>query len=205
MNETCTIVVMAKAPLPGYAKTRLIPALGAEGAARLARWLLDRTMDAALDSGLGTVELCAAPDTTHAAIDAWGRRAGVRLAAQGEGDLGVRMARAFDRALAAHARALLIGTDAPRLDAAVLRAAAAALREHDAVFVPAHDGGYALVGLRRRAPALFEGIPWSTPAVMARTRERLREIGLSHAELAPLHDIDEPADLVHLQGLGWTN
>jgi glycosyltransferase A (GT-A) superfamily protein (DUF2064 family) len=185
MNETCTIVVMAKAPLPGYAKTRLIPALGAEGAARLARWLLDRTMDAALDSGLGTVELCAAPDATHAAIDAWGRRAGVRLAAQG--------------------RALLIGTDAPRLDAAVLRAAAAALREHDAVFVPAHDGGYALVGLRRRAPALFEGIPWSTPAVMARTRERLREIGLSHAELAPLHDIDEPADLVHLQGLGWTN
>lgn len=204
MTDGCTIVVMAKAPLPGYAKTRLIPALGAEGAARLAHWLLDRTMAAALASGLGTVELCAAPDTTHAAIDTWGRRAGVRLADQGEGDLGARLARAFDRALAAHGPALLVGTDAPRLDAAVLRSAAAALQTHDAVFVPAHDGGYALVGLRRHAPPLFEGMPWSTPAVMARTRERLCEFGLSHAELAPLHDIDEPADLVHLQGLGWT-
>lgn len=204
MTQSCTIVVLAKAPLPGFAKTRLIPALGADGAARLAKWLLDRALHAALASGLGPVELSAAPDASHAAIAAWGVQPGVRLAVQGEGDLGTRMARACERALATSERVLLIGTDAPLLDAAVLQAAAQALATHDAVFVPAHDGGYALVGLRRAAPTLFEGIPWSTAAVMARTRERLRELGLSHAELAPLHDIDEPADLVHLQGLGWT-
>ncbi|MBX3606700.1 MAG: TIGR04282 family arsenosugar biosynthesis glycosyltransferase [Piscinibacter sp.] len=199
-----TIVVLAKAPQPGYAKTRLIPALGAEGAARLARWLLDRTLQAALASGLGPVELCAAPDVAHPAIAAWGARPGVILATQGDGDLGARMARAFARALAGGGSALLIGTDAPRLDADVLRAAAQALESHDAVFVPAHDGGYALVGLQRPAPALFEGIAWSTPAVMAQTRAALRRLGLTHAELAPLHDIDEPADLAHLEGLGWT-
>ena len=113
------------------------------------------------------------------------------------------MAAALGRALQRHTSALLIGTDAPALDAAVLREAASALQTHDAVFVPAHDGGYALVGLRRPAPQLFTEMPWSTADVMARTRERLRTIGLRHAELAPLHDIDTPADLVHLQGLGW--
>ena len=73
-----------------------------------------------------------------------------------------------------------------------------ALRTHDAVFVPALDGGYALVALRRPAPALFEDIAWSTDTVMARTRERAAAAGLSLAELAPVADIDEPADLIHL-------
>lgn len=198
----CALVVLAKAPLAGLAKTRLIPALGADGAARLAAWLLERTMHAAFDSGLDPVELCAAPDSTHPAIAAWAAR-GARLAEQGEGDLGARIARAFARAFTSSPRVLLIGTDAPRLDAPLLREAARALEAHDAVFVPALDGGYALVGLRRPAPRLFEAMPWSTPALMARTRERLHALGLTHAELAPLADIDEPADLVHLQGLGW--
>ena len=95
-------------------------------------------------------------------------------------------------------------TDAPALDAAVLRAAHAALTGHDAVLVPAHYGGYVLIGLRRPQPRLFDGLPWSTPQVLAITRERLREAGLRWAELPALHDIDEPADLVHLAGRGWT-
>ena len=77
---------------------------------------------------------------------------------QGDGDLGARMDRALTRALAAHDAAMLIGTDAPALDAAALRRAAAALARHDAVFVPALDGGYALVGLRRPASGLFAGV-----------------------------------------------
>jgi glycosyltransferase A (GT-A) superfamily protein (DUF2064 family) len=84
---------------------------------------------------------------------------------------------------------------------AVLHDAAAALATHEAVFVPALDGGYALVGLCQPPPApprLFDGIPWSTPQVMALTRERLAALGLRGAELAPLPDIDEPADLAHL-------
>jgi hypothetical protein len=95
-----------------------------------------------------------------------------------------------------------MGTDAPALDATVLRAAAQALRTHDAVFVPALDGGYALVGLRAAAPSLFSAMRWSTPQVMADTRARLAAAGLRHAELPALADIDEPADLQQLPP-GW--
>ena len=199
----CVVVVMAKAPVPGYAKTRLIPALGADGAAVLALWLLNRTMAAALAARLGPVELCCAPDTSHPAFNAWANELGVKLTSQGEGDLGERMARVFERWQPAASQVLLIGTDAPRLDASVLCAAAHALQTQDAVFVPAFDGGYALIGLRQPAPQLFIHMPWSTSQVMQLTRERLHAGALRHAELAALHDIDEAADLVHLQGLGW--
>jgi rSAM/selenodomain-associated transferase 1 len=196
--SSCTVIVMAKAPVAGFAKTRLIPALGAEGAAALARRLLDHAIDQALAAGLGPVELCAAPDAAHAAFEPHAQRAGLRLSPQGDGGLGERMNRAFLRNLSATTPALMIGTDAPAVDANVLRAAAQALQDQDAVFVPAHDGGYALVGLRRPAPSIFTGVAWSTAQVMAQTRQRLAACGLHHAELAPVHDIDEPADLQHL-------
>jgi len=124
------------------------------------------------------------------------------LAAQGPGDLGQRMHRAFARHLWRPGRALLIGTDAPALDAAMLRAAAQALQDHDLVFVPALDGGYALVGQRRADPRWFSGMTWSHPRVMADTRERLRAAGVRWAELPPVADIDEPADLARLPP-GW--
>jgi len=194
----CTIIVFAKAPVAGYAKTRLVPALGADGAANLARRLLETALAAALDAAIGPVELCCAPDERHPAFAGVPRIDASRLTGQGDGDLGTRMARALDRSLRHDAGAIVIGTDAPALDAAYLREAAAALVSHDAVFGPALDGGYALVGLRRPAPALFEGIAWSTPQVMAQTRERLVRLGLRHAELRALADIDEPDDLRHL-------
>ena len=122
---------------------------------------------------------------------------------QGEGDLGARMQRALNRWLAREGRALLIGTDAPALDAAVLRAAALALDEHDAVFVPAFDGGYVLVGLRRSGAPIFSDMVWSTPTVMAQTRERLAGAGWRHLELAAMADIDEPADLRWLPSQPW--
>jgi rSAM/selenodomain-associated transferase 1 len=202
--DDCAVLVLAKAPLPGLAKTRLIPALGADGAAALATRMLDHTLDEALAAGLGPVTLCAAPQASHPAFARLAQAGRIRIADQGEGDLGARMHRAFERVLPRHAGALLVGTDAPALDAAVLRAAHAALTGHDAVLVPAHDGGYVLIGLRRLQPRLFEGLPWSTPQVLVITRERLREAGLRWAELPALHDIDEPADLVHLAGRGWT-
>jgi rSAM/selenodomain-associated transferase 1 len=192
---------MAKAPVAGYAKTRLIPALGESGAAALAARLLQHALEQARLAALGTVELCCAPDARHAGFSAWTHAPGVTLSDQGEGGLGQRMARAMDRALEFHDRVLLVGTDAPALDAKVLRSAAGALDDHDAVFVPALDGGYVLVGLRRPMPALFANMPWSTPEVMQRTRERLA--GITHVELAPLADIDVPADLMHLPP-GWS-
>jgi hypothetical protein len=196
------VIVFAKAPVPGAAKTRLVPALGAEGAAALARRMLRHTLEQAVSAGLGPVELCAAPDGGHPALREAAAAPGVTLAVQGDGDLGQRMHRAFERHLVTHDGALLIGTDAPALDAGVLRQAARALAGHDAVFVPALDGGYALVGLRRADARCFAGMRWSHAQVMADTRDRLRAAGLRWAELAPLADVDEPADLVHVPP-GW--
>ena len=103
-----------------------------------------------------------------------------------------------EQALIAVCTPLLIGTDAPQLEAAYLRAAAGALDGVDAVFGPAADGGYTLVGLKRPAPELFLQMRWSHDSVMSQTRQRLAQLQLRHAELPVLHDVDEPADLVHL-------
>jgi len=189
---------MAKAPVAGFAKTRLIPALGAEGAALLAARLLQHAVAQALAAALGPVELCCAPDHHHPAFASLRDAPGLVWSDQGDGDLGARMDRAFERRLPIDGAVLLIGTDAPALDATMLQRAAAALAETDAVFVPALDGGYALIGLRRPAPSLFEAMTWSVSTVMAHTRERLASAGLRHTELPPLADIDEAADLVHL-------
>lgn len=219
------IVVLAKAPQPGRVKTRLIPALGAEGAAALAACMLARTLAVAAEAAEaveatappeavasmgcgeatgaftarpGGVELCASPAPGDPAWRAVAVPAGLRWSAQGEGDLGARMAGAARRVLAGGERVLLIGTDCPALDAACLRAAADALDEVEAVIVPSFDGGYVLLGLRRFDPSLFEGIAWSTSTVAATTRARLAALAWPYRELPALHDIDVPADLVHL-------
>lgn len=198
-----SLIIMAKAPVAGYAKTRLIPALGAEGAAQLAARLLEHTLRQARAAGFDALTLACAPDTDHPAFRA---ADDVTLVAQGEGDLGARMRHQFERAFDEGAeRAIVIGTDAPALVADMLRRAAEALADSDAVFVPAVDGGYALIGLRRRRgvlPTLFDVMPWSTSAVMASTRERLAQAAWPYTELPAVHDIDEAADLVHLPQ-GW--
>lgn len=196
------IIVFAKAPVAGLAKTRLAPALGAPGAAALAERMLRHALAQAAACGIGPIELCAAPDGSHPDLRAAAAACGATLAEQGPGDLGLRMHRALARQLLRYPRALLIGTDAPSLDAAVLREAALALDDHDAVFVPALDGGYALVGLRQADARLFCDMRWSHARVMADTRARLRAAGLRWKELAPVADVDVPADLVHLP-CGW--
>lgn len=196
------LIVLAKAPVAGLAKTRLIPALGAAGAADLAHRLLVHSLAQAADLQLQHWELCVTPDTHHPAFVQAARQAQGRLSltVQGDGDLGARMSRAFDRVLATHNKVLLMGTDAPALTTAVLQNAAQALDGQDAVFVPALDGGYALIGLTRPAPSLFGGMTWSTPHVMAETRLRAQQAGLRWIELPPVADIDEAPDLVHLPG-----
>jgi hypothetical protein len=199
----CTVIVFAKAPRAGQAKTRLIPLLGADRAARLAERMLNATLEQAAAAAIGPVDLCVTPDRDHDAFTAAVQRLGVTLSDQGDGDLGERMARAFQRVLRdSSSRALLIGTDVPELDAEYLRAAAQTLDDHDAVLGPAADGGYTLVGLKRPEPGLFAGMRWSHDAVMAQTRDRLAELKLRYLELPVLHDIDEPEDLRHLKAMG---
>ena len=186
------IVIFAKEPVPGRVKTRLIPALGAEGAARLAAEMLERTVEETLATGLG-VELCGEPDAAG-----WFEGA-VPKTAQGEGDLGERLARAARRVLAEEP-VLLIGADCPALDRTRLRAAAEALRTHDTVIHPAADGGYVLLGLNRFYAGLFEGIAWSTATVGADTVARIEALGWSLHVGETLADVDQPADLA-LTGL----
>lgn len=194
------LIILSKAPVAGLAKTRLIPTLGAQGAADFARQLLLQAVQQALHTPFEHLELCVSPEGVHPAFAqaqalAPGR---LHLTAQGEGDLGARMHRALLRRLVHEPSVLLMGTDAPGLSADVLKAAARVLDGNDAVFVPAHDGGYALVGLRRPCPDLFQGMTWSTPQVMAETRLRARAAGLHWQELDPVFDMDEPNDLHHL-------
>jgi rSAM/selenodomain-associated transferase 1 len=192
------ILVLAKAPIPDRVKTRLIPALGATGAARLARHMLDHTLGQALAAGIGPVELCASPDFAH---PDWARvplPGGVETSDQGEGDLGARLARAARPPLDRGEPVLLIGTDCPELTARHLRVAATALDEHDAALYPAADGGYVLLGLRTFHPSLFADIPWSTSAVADLTLERMRVLAWRVWLGDALRDIDEPGDLAHL-------
>lgn len=197
MTETVDIAVFAKAPLPGYAKTRLIPALGARGAARLQRALLRQAVRTALSAGLGKVTLWCAPDARHPAFRALHAVFGLQCRPQVQGDLGERMAHAFTQQGAQPL--LLIGSDCPALTAGHLRACADALRSgNDAVLLPAEDGGYVLIGLRRAQPSVFADIRWGSCCVLEQTRERLRQAGLCWHQGEPLWDVDRPEDLGRL-------
>jgi len=207
--EPPAIAVFARPPLAGAAKTRLIPVLGAAAAARLQRRRTLHALAVAKRSAVGSVTLWAAPDGQQRFFRALRRRCGVDLRGQSGDDLGQRMAAAF----AAHAGPLLlIGSDCPALTEAHLAAAASALVDerhagNDAVFIPAEDGGYVLVGLRHPQPQLFERIAWGSERVMTQTRQRLSEHGLRWVELPTLWDLDRPADLARLVTLagfaGW--
>jgi uncharacterized protein len=200
MTETTAIAVLAKAPVAGLAKTRLIPALGAEGAAALQRRLIERAIETACEAALGPVAVWTAPNADHPEFQSARARYRVSLSVQADGDLGARMLAAI---AAANAPALVIGTDCPALTADHLRTAAGVLRGGtDAVIIPVEDGGYALIGMRAAEPALFSGMPWGTPEVMDETRRRLRGLRLSWQEPFTLWDVDLPEDLDRLRTLG---
>jgi uncharacterized protein len=192
-NGEIAIAILAKAPIAGVAKTRLIPALGSEGAARLQERLLMAAVQTALE--VGKVTLWATPDASHPAFQQFAPR--VRLACQPAGDLGARMLEAIT---AAHRPVMVIGTDCPALTADHLRRSADLLHDGiDVVGNPAEDGGYVLIGMRRPEPRLFADMAWSTPAVMMETRRRLACLNLSWREPARLWDVDVPKDLQRMQ------
>jgi rSAM/selenodomain-associated transferase 2/rSAM/selenodomain-associated transferase 1 len=194
------IAILAKAPVPGYAKTRLIPALGPEGAAELQRRLIRHTVQTAREAALGPIVLWCAPDCSDPEFQALRAAYGVELQPQPDADLGARM-------LAAAAQApvmatLVIGTDCPARQATDLRAAADALAAgNDVVLIPAEDGGYVLIGLSAPHDVPFSGVAWGTESVLAQTRQRLDAAGLRRAELPALWDLDRPEDLPRLAAL----
>ena len=200
MAAGTVLQLFAKAPVAGAVKTRLIPPLDAAGAVALHRRLTERAA-AAVAAACAAIpdarsELWCSPGADDPWLRALANRHGLVPRVQPASDLGARMRSAL--AAAMPGRALLLGSDCPDLDAAYLIAARDVLERADAVFAPADDGGYALVGCRGRVPDCFGGIAWSTAAVMAQTRTRLRAGAVRWIELPPVRDVDRPADLERL-------
>jgi len=177
------LILFARTPRLHEVKTRLVPRLTPEEALAVHEAMLadQKAFLTTLGNSGRSCEVC---------LDAQ----------QGEGDLGARMHRALSRAFAdGAAAAAILGADAPTLPRALVEDAFALLSGGaDAVIVPAHDGGYVLVGASHPVPALFAGVPWGTPLVIDATRRLALLSGLVLAETAPWSDVDVEGDLPRL-------
>ena len=195
MKPPISVMLFAKAPVPGTVKTRLIPVLGAEAAAQLAERLAEQTLEAALASQVGPVSLWGSPDAAHPFFRKMEARYGITLESQEGADVGVRMEHALNRALRSHAAAILTGTDLWHPSPALFTDAARALTTGaTAVLAPSVDGGYVLIGLTRPIPGLFREMAWGTERVCRETVQRLEARDCPFVML-PLHrDLDTPED-----------
>jgi uncharacterized protein len=194
------LILFSRYPRPGQTKTRLIPVLGSAGAAAFQQQLTETVVAIALDwqaqNADRRLEVCFTGATAHAMHQWLGDVVSYR--AQGSGDLGQRMAIAFQQVLATGAeRVVLIGSDCPFLTPALLEQAFRTLERQDLVLGPALDGGYYLIGARRIHPELFQAVDWGSERVLAQTRAIAQRLKLDWKELPPLRDLDRPEDLPH--------
>lgn len=190
------IIVFCKAPVPGMVKTRLACGIGEQAAAEIHRLLARHCLQVAVSSRLAPVELWCSPSCDDDFFRQCAQDFSLVLKSQTGGDLGSRMSHAFAETLPATGQVLLIGTDCPVMDAAVLAEAFSSLSNgNQTVVVPAEDGGYALIGMKNHQPELFENINWGTNRVLNQT---LKSVHGKYARLATLWDVDHPADLQRL-------
>ena len=182
------IGIFLKYPEPGRVKTRLAADVGNEKAAEYYRRMIDRVLAAAKATPYEVVLLC---DAFRPREDYEALFPGYAITMQSEGDLGKRLSNAFDSLLARHGRVAIVGSDCVTITPEHYRATHES--DADLVLGPATDGGYYLIGLKRPAPRLFEGITWSTDRVLTQTMDRAG--GLSTLLLPPLSDVDTLADL----------
>jgi len=172
-------------------KSRLAAAVGEEVAAAVYRELLGHTLRVAASIDADVVLALAAPPA-----QGWRPERAVAVEVQVAGDLGLRLADAFDRRFAeGYRRVVVAGSDCPGLAPHHLEGALDGLTQHPVVLGPACDGGYWLVGVRAPGAELFSDMPWSTPQLLEVTRGRLRALGMDWLELERLHDLDTEADL----------
>ncbi len=194
------LIIFTRYPQPGKVKTRLIPALGAAGAAALHQRMAEHTLAQARalrqTRGL-SIEVWFTGSSTLAQMQEW-LGTDVEYCVQPEGDLGDRMVSAFKSVFSkGYTSALVVGTDCPDLNTALLAQGFSALAHHELVLGPAIDGGYYLIGLRRLVPELFVDIAWSTGEVLEKTVAIAQRLNLTPFLLPYLTDIDIPQDLEH--------
>lgn len=188
---TPALAIFLRAPRPGAVKTRLAAEVGERQALRLYRVMASRTLAAAQEAGLDPT-IWFTPADAAQEMRLWlGERWDLRP--QASGDLGARLA-AAEQAVARGRAWLAIGADCPRLDAALLREAAAIVAGNDVAIGPSEDGGYYLIGGPTPLPPIFASMPWSTSAVLPETRARLARAGITWRELPTLRDVDTAAD-----------
>jgi rSAM/selenodomain-associated transferase 1 len=205
-SPDCHLIVFAKAPVPGEVKTRLAVSMGASAATRLYEAMVLNTLSKATHSRVGLLQLWVTPSKEHPFFSLCANEFPLTLHLQTTGDIGRRMAHAFQQTLKKTRFALLLGTDCPSLTQEDLNDAATALRQgSNAVLVPTEDGGYCLLGLHRYAPRLFHDISWGTDLVLEQTRARLRQFGWSWHELPTRWDVDRPEDVERLNSEGYLN
>ena len=186
-----TCVVFGREPVPGKVKTRLAAGIGDDAAARVYAVLLDRTLEIAAE-GEGRVILSLAETPNPS----WAAGLGVRFEVQPGGDLGERMANAFERRFdEGDQRVVVVGSDCGGATPRHIASATSALEWAQVALGPVRDGGYWLVAQRRPGVDVFKGIPWSTAATMSVTRERLTALSVTWAEIEEIGDIDTEADL----------
>jgi rSAM/selenodomain-associated transferase 1 len=191
------LIIFTRYPEPGKAKTRLIPALGAEGAAALHRQMVEQTLTEVrhLQKLRSVAVEVRFSGGDRAQMQAW-LGENLSYSPQHSGDLGDRLSQAFQSAFDRGANAVIaIGTDCPDLDASLLTIAFEKLQSHDLVLGAATDGGYYLIGLRHFVSDLFFGIAWSTSVVFQQTVAIAERLECSIAYLPTLSDVDRPEDL----------
>ncbi len=184
------VCVFAKAPEPGKVKTRLIGALGSEGAAMLAAAMFRDVWEmTSACTGAWPVLATVFDGAFPVVIDS------DSIWLQGEGDLGMRIEKILRQGLGCASAVIAIGADSPALIAAHLQDAIRALDDHDAVIGRSFDGGFYLLGVRHCGEGLLTQLPWSTCETAEATVRRMRDKGLTIYELSPLFDVDTPGDL----------
>lgn len=190
------LIIFAKAPIPGEVKTRLCPPLDPDEAASLHGSLVLDAVERTKGLQGVTLYVAGTPDLAHPFFKVMEGRYGARLLLQRGPDLGARMMNAIQDAFDQGAKdVLLTGTDLPTLPRAHLVEALKLVKNHDVVLGPTADGGYYLIGLRKMVPALFDGIAWSTASVLAETKKKIEQAGLSLGLLPECRDVDTLEDL----------
>lgn len=200
------MVVFSRAPVRGQAKTRLIPLLGAAGAAQLQGAFLADAL--CKTSGLAGSALYLALSGPSSGIP-HSLNGSFKLLRQRGADLGERLGNIFDALLKRHRRVVLIGTDAPESRRAALSTALEELRWCDAVLGPSPDGGFYLIALRRdmrgALRGVFGNVRWSSRWALRDTLRGIERLGRSYSLIEPCEDVDRPADFGRLVGSMLSN
>lgn len=192
-NTSSAICIFTKPPAAGMAKTRLIPAVGAEFAAKLAEAFLRDTLAAVWKFGRSQPVIAATVPFEREYL------LGQSMWIQPEGELGFRIEAILQRALLKYNMAFAIGADSPGLPINYLDQARNFLGSSDVVLGPCMDGGFYLIGVKECPSGLLSGIEWSTPATLEQTVSRLQRQGLSVALLPEWFDVDTEDELAHLE------